>query len=61
MNGSKLANGKMATVTTAMFFEKTKAGDAALQKSAHPPWRVRACWGMSELFCSVGIILFCIY
>ena len=32
MDGSKLANGKMATITTAMFFEKTKAGDAALQK-----------------------------
>ena len=28
LDGSKLANGKFATITTSMFFPKTKAGDA---------------------------------
>ena len=32
LDGSKLANGKMVTITTSMFFPKTKAGDASLEK-----------------------------
>jgi hypothetical protein len=32
VDGSKLANGKMATITTAMFFPKTTAGETALKK-----------------------------
>jgi hypothetical protein len=32
MDGSKLENGKVATITTAMFFPRTKNGDEELQK-----------------------------
>ena len=39
VDGSKLANGKMATVTVAIFFPKTSSGDMALkelQQQEHP-------------------------
>ena len=32
IDGSKLTNEKMLTITTSMFFTKTKAGEASLQQ-----------------------------